>query len=125
MTLDRAFEALAAASLHNHVRYCAKWKSCGLARASGMPILVDLANVSQWIASASAPSSALGSAKSGCELKFNLNERIQDLFDITRLHGLFGTCSSRLGLKAAMDLSRSHSTGVLLQVAIDPGNARV
>lgn len=29
--------------------------------------------------------------KSGCELEFiNLNERIHDLFEITRLHGLFG-----------------------------------
>jgi anti-anti-sigma factor len=28
--------------------------------------------------------------KSGCELKFiNLNEQVHDLFEITRLHGLF------------------------------------
>jgi anti-anti-sigma regulatory factor len=30
--------------------------------------------------------------KSGCEIKFiNLNEQIHDLFEITRLHGLFGS----------------------------------
>ena len=56
----------------------------------GKPILVDLANVSQVD---SVFVSVWASArKSGCELKFiNLNERIRDLFEITRLHGLFGS----------------------------------
>ena len=35
--------------------------------------------------------------KSGCELKFiNLNDQIKELFEITRLHGLFGSGPRRI-----------------------------
>ncbi len=60
----------------------------------GKPILVDLTNVSQVdsVGIGTFVSVWASARKSGCELKFiNLNERIRDLFEITRLHGLFGT----------------------------------
>ena len=60
----------------------------------GKPILVDLANVSlvDSVGIGTFVSVWASARKSGCELKFiNLNEQIQDLFEITRLHGLFGS----------------------------------
>ena len=60
----------------------------------GKPILVDLANVSQVdsVGIGTFVSVWASARKSGCELKFiNLNEQIHDLFEITRLHGLFGS----------------------------------
>ena len=60
----------------------------------GKPILVDLADVSQVdsVGIGTFVSVWASARKSGCELKFiNLNERIHDLFEITRLHGLFGS----------------------------------
>ncbi len=60
----------------------------------GKPILVDLANVSQVdsVGIGTFVSVWASARKTGCELKFvNLNERIRDLFEITRLHGLFGS----------------------------------
>jgi anti-anti-sigma factor len=60
----------------------------------GKPIMVDLANVSlaDSVGIGTFVSVWASARKSGCELKFiNLNEQIHDLFEITRLHGLFGT----------------------------------
>jgi anti-anti-sigma factor len=59
----------------------------------GKPILVDLANVSlvDSVGIGAFVSVWASARKSGCELKFiNLNDDIHDLFEITRLHGLFG-----------------------------------
>jgi anti-sigma B factor antagonist len=59
----------------------------------GKPILVDLANVSRVdsVGIGTFVSVWASARKSGCELKFiNLNDDIHDLFEITRLHGLFG-----------------------------------
>lgn len=60
----------------------------------GKPILVDLANVSlvDSVGIGAFVSIWASARKSGCELTFiNLNENIHDLFEITRLHGLFGS----------------------------------
>ena len=60
----------------------------------GKPILVDLANVSlvDSVGIGTFVSVWASARKGGCELKFiNLNEQIHDLFEITRLHGLFGS----------------------------------
>ncbi|HZM11277.1 MAG TPA: STAS domain-containing protein [Candidatus Limnocylindrales bacterium] len=59
----------------------------------GKAILVDLANVSlvDSVGIGTFVSVWASARKGGCELKFiNLNEKIHDLFEITRLHGLFG-----------------------------------
>ena len=59
----------------------------------GKPILMDLAKVTlvDSVGIGTFVSVWASARKSGCELKFiNLNEQIQDLFEITRLHGLFG-----------------------------------
>jgi len=58
----------------------------------GKPIQVDLANVSvvDSVGIGAFMSVWASARKSGCELKFiNLNDDIHDLFEITRLHGLF------------------------------------
>ena len=58
----------------------------------GKPILVDLANVSlvDSVGIGTFVSVWASARKSGCALKFiNLNADIHDLFEITRLHGLF------------------------------------
>ena len=60
----------------------------------GKPILVDLANVSlvDSVGIGTFVSVWASARKGGCELKFiNLNEQIHDLFEITRLHGLFAS----------------------------------
>jgi anti-anti-sigma factor len=60
----------------------------------GKPIFVDLANVSlvDSVGIGAFVSVWASARKSRCELKFiNLNEDIHDLFEITRLHGLFGS----------------------------------
>jgi anti-anti-sigma factor len=60
----------------------------------GKPILVDLNKVSQVdsVGIGTFVSVWASARKSGCKLKFiNLNDRILDLFEITRLHGLFGS----------------------------------
>ena len=62
--------------------------------SEGKRIDVDLANVTQVdsVGIGTFVSVWASARKAGRELKFiNLNERIQDLFDITRLHGLFGS----------------------------------
>ena len=59
----------------------------------GKPIFVDLSKVSlvDSVGIGTFVSVWASARKSGCELKFiNLNEQIHDLFEITRLHGLFG-----------------------------------
>ncbi len=60
----------------------------------GKPIFVDLSNVSlvDSVGIGAFVSVWASARKSDCELKFiNLNENIHDLFEITRLHGLFGS----------------------------------
>ncbi len=60
----------------------------------GKPILVDLTNVSlvDSVGIGDFVTVWASARKSGCGLKFiNLNEQIHDLFEITRLHGLFGS----------------------------------
>jgi anti-sigma B factor antagonist len=60
----------------------------------GKPILVDLAKVTQVdsVGIGTFVSVWASARKAGVELKFiNLNDRIHDLFEITRLHGLFGS----------------------------------
>jgi anti-anti-sigma factor len=60
----------------------------------GKPIFVDLSKVSlvDSVGIGTFVSVWASARKSGCELKFiNLNENIHDLFEITRLHGLFGS----------------------------------
>lgn len=60
----------------------------------GKPIFVDLAKVSlvDSVGIGTFVSVWASARKCGCELKFiNLNEDIHDLFEITRLHGLFGS----------------------------------
>ena len=62
----------------------------------GKPILVDLAKVTvvDSVGIGTFVSVWASARKSGCELKFiNLNEQIHDLFEITRLHGLFGSAT--------------------------------
>ncbi len=59
----------------------------------GKPIFVDLSKVSlvDSVGIGAFVSVWASARKSGCELRFiNLNEQIHDLFEITRLHGLFG-----------------------------------
>jgi anti-anti-sigma factor len=59
----------------------------------GKPIFVDLTKVSvvDSVGIGTFVSVWASARRSGCELKFiNLNDRIHDLFEITRLHGLFG-----------------------------------
>jgi anti-anti-sigma factor len=65
--------------------------------AEGKPILVDLAKVSRVdsVGIGTFVSMWASARKSGCELKYiNLNEDIHDLFEITRLHGLFAAGAS-------------------------------
>ncbi len=60
----------------------------------GKPVLVDLAKVTQVdsVGIGTLVSVWASARKAGCELKFiNLNDRIHDLFEITRLHGLFAS----------------------------------
>ena len=60
----------------------------------GKPIFVDLSKVSlvDSVGIGTFVSVWASARKGGCELKFiNLNEQIHDLFEITRLHGLFGS----------------------------------
>ncbi len=60
----------------------------------GKPILVDLAKVTQVdsVGIGTFVSVWASARKAGCELRFiNLNDRIHDLFEITRLHGLFAS----------------------------------
>lgn len=66
--------------------------------AEGKPIFIDLANVTQVdsVGIGNFVSAWASARKNGVELKFiNLNEGINDLFEITRLKDMFGTDTAR------------------------------